>query len=363
MTGRGARARKLSPAPPPRRIATSRPPFDTHTVQPWVTQRPTAEKTAGIRHRQDSSERMKERARPMNMTHITYFVAAATLGSFSLAAQENDVTYQAVSKSIANLEAELGEELFVRDGRGVSLTPFGSGLLEKAVEVKESFNELKAFAAHEARRRKGSTVIDIGLCIPPFCNDAKLRRGVERFVQTGMERDVHVIQCSWEKGLTLLSADKIDALVTLGAPPKSSGCNVSAIGTVPAGLIMGPNHPLAARDDITLEDVAAYPVLIDQRFDCFFDEMYPFYGPKLPDVRLSVDDSDAFHFQELGLVLTPGVPTLGIFPIGVMRFLPELETKKVPLCVVSIRGAKSSRCRAFEKFLYASMLNLMSHGV
>lgn len=46
-------------------------------------------------------------------------------GSFSGAAREANVTVQAVSKAIGELEAELGEPLFVRRSKGAVPTAFG----------------------------------------------------------------------------------------------------------------------------------------------------------------------------------------------------------------------------------------------
>lgn len=63
-------------------------------------------------------------------TTLAAFEAAARHMSFKNAAQELSVTPGAVSHQIKALEAELGKALFLRQHRGVQLTPEGETLLE-----------------------------------------------------------------------------------------------------------------------------------------------------------------------------------------------------------------------------------------
>jgi len=70
-------------------------------------------------------------ARLPPMSALRAFEAAARLNSFSLAARELFVTHSAVSHQIRGLEAQLGFPLFIREGRGVRLTPAGQELAER----------------------------------------------------------------------------------------------------------------------------------------------------------------------------------------------------------------------------------------
>ncbi|SFL90433.1 LysR family transcriptional regulator [Marinobacter zhejiangensis] len=61
---------------------------------------------------------------------LPVFEAVARLNSFSLAAEELAVTQSAVSHQIKQLESYLGEQLFLRTGRSLSLTDEGRQYLE-----------------------------------------------------------------------------------------------------------------------------------------------------------------------------------------------------------------------------------------
>ena len=64
----------------------------------------------------------------MTLAQLQSFVLVARHGSVKAAAAELEVTEPAVSVAVAALRRELGDELFVRSGRGIALTPGGRRL-------------------------------------------------------------------------------------------------------------------------------------------------------------------------------------------------------------------------------------------
>ena len=70
--------------------------------------------------------------RAMSLDAIRGFESAARHLSFTAAAEELCITQSAVSKQIKNLEDSLGTALFLRGGKGLSLTPQGRELQEAA---------------------------------------------------------------------------------------------------------------------------------------------------------------------------------------------------------------------------------------
>ena len=62
---------------------------------------------------------------------LQYFEAVARHQSVKLAAAELGVSQNAVSHQLRQLTKELGEQLLVRSGRGIVLTPVGQRLAEK----------------------------------------------------------------------------------------------------------------------------------------------------------------------------------------------------------------------------------------
>src|SRR3984957_20121916 len=71
----------------------------------------------------------------MTLAQLQSFVLVARHGSVKAAAAEVEVTEPAVSVAVAALRKELGDELFVRDGRGIALTAGGRRLAALASEI------------------------------------------------------------------------------------------------------------------------------------------------------------------------------------------------------------------------------------
>src|SRR5262245_2568712 len=71
----------------------------------------------------------------MTLAQLQSFVLVARHGSVKAAAAELEVTEPAVSVAVSALRKELGDELFVRDGRGIALTPGGRRLAALASEI------------------------------------------------------------------------------------------------------------------------------------------------------------------------------------------------------------------------------------
>ena len=66
----------------------------------------------------------------MNITQIRQFTTVARLESMSRAAQLLHVTQSALSKSVSQLERELGTALFDRSGKRLRLNASGERFLE-----------------------------------------------------------------------------------------------------------------------------------------------------------------------------------------------------------------------------------------
>jgi LysR family glycine cleavage system transcriptional activator len=73
----------------------------------------------------------KYRRQLPSLDALVFFEAAARLNSFTRAAGELYVTQAAVSKRIRELESKLGIDLFLRDGRRLSLTAVGRRLYQR----------------------------------------------------------------------------------------------------------------------------------------------------------------------------------------------------------------------------------------
>jgi len=79
----------------------------------------------------------------MNLQQLYYFRAIAEMEHYTKASDKLMVTQSSLSHSISDLEQELGIHLFVRQGRNVKLTKYGSLFLEYVVRSLDALEEGK----------------------------------------------------------------------------------------------------------------------------------------------------------------------------------------------------------------------------
>jgi DNA-binding transcriptional LysR family regulator len=110
----------------------------------------------------------------MDISSITYFLAAAESKSFSAAARNMYVSQPSISKSIAKLEDELGLTLFNRSGKTVHLTAAGKQLYYDFRTMLQFFEEIIQHAKDINNAVTGTVSIcvpqhmDLGKSIPGF---------------------------------------------------------------------------------------------------------------------------------------------------------------------------------------------------
>ncbi|WP_028776954.1 LysR family transcriptional regulator [Shimazuella kribbensis] len=79
----------------------------------------------------------------MELRQIQYFIEVAEREHMTEAALSLHVAQSAVSRQIANLEAELGVQLFIREGRNIRITPIGKIFLHHAKAAVRAISNAK----------------------------------------------------------------------------------------------------------------------------------------------------------------------------------------------------------------------------
>lgn len=96
----------------------------------------------------------------MELRVLNYFLAIAREENFTKAAQQLHITQQTLSRQIAQLEEELGVDLFVRSNHNIILTEDGMILKRRAQEILSLADKTKRDFLHKDENLEG--VISIG---------------------------------------------------------------------------------------------------------------------------------------------------------------------------------------------------------
>ncbi|MEM8751043.1 MAG: LysR family transcriptional regulator [Pseudomonadota bacterium] len=144
----------------------------------------------------------------MELRHLRYFVAVADHGGISHAAERLHVAQPAVSRQIRDLEAEIGVDLLLREGRRVVLTDAGRIFAERARAILANSKD----AVDEARRvSKGqSGTLRIGL-LESASWAGHLPRALNRFARTYPDIRLDIVPLGSVNQIEALLAGEIDA--------------------------------------------------------------------------------------------------------------------------------------------------------
>lgn len=97
----------------------------------------------------------------MNLKQLQTFVLVAELGSLSRAATTLDMAPSLVSRQVALLEAEWGDRLFERTGRGMAPSDFGRRMLGEAKRVLDQVRRLESVAHESAGALTGTVHVGV----------------------------------------------------------------------------------------------------------------------------------------------------------------------------------------------------------
>ena len=90
----------------------------------------------------------------MNISHIKYAVEVARLGSLNKAAESLLTAQPNISRSIKELEADLGITIFTRSAKGMVLTPEGEEFIGYAKNILQQRADVEMLYQKGAPRKQ-----------------------------------------------------------------------------------------------------------------------------------------------------------------------------------------------------------------
>ena len=196
----------------------------------------------------------------MNHRHVTlrqfrYFIAVAESGSVAAASRMLAIAQSAVTKSLLELEDELGAQLFERSSRGMQLTPQGHRFLASARKVIAAVADATRLQSDD-RADRLSGVLSIGvtsLVAGYYLSElfSRYRRrcpGVELLLTEDEPRFLEHLLINGELDVAIMVSNALSETQALVAETLTRSTN---------RVWLASNHPLSAQDELTLAECAA----------------------------------------------------------------------------------------------------------
>ncbi len=192
------------------------------------------------------------------LKQLRAFCHASRTGNISEAAELLFLSQPTVTLQIQALERELGITLFERRGPKIQLTPEGKVLYELSNSLVDGMDKLhETFAANLGRLESGNLSIAAGestilYILPEF---------VEKFNQCCPQIHLKLLNVTGRDGMALVRADEADFAVgsMLEVPDDVIYHPLFSYNPV---LITPLGHPLAEKENITLEDISPYGLIL-----------------------------------------------------------------------------------------------------
>ena len=193
---------------------------------------------------------------------LRYFLAVAQEGSVTRAARALHLTQPTLSRQIRELEEELGQTLFSRGGRELSLTREGLLLRQRAEEIVG----LAEITEKEFRSLGEKTVSgDLSL----GCGESKALSFVTDALKVLQDEHPlimpHFFSGNGEIVMDRLDKGLLDFAVLLGAENTERYYSLPLPNHDTWGLLMDKDDPMAQKKAITAEDLLDIPLILSSQ--------------------------------------------------------------------------------------------------
>ena len=196
----------------------------------------------------------------IGIRHLRYVLAVADKGGVTAAAEFLNISQPAISVAIVKVEEQLGKPLFIRrKGSTVVVTSFGRDFVSSASRLLLQFDKLLA-ADGETSIQGQSVVIGCFEDLAPLIIGAILAKTQARYP----DADIAIRTGDFDFLTAEMLAGRIDFAITFDLGLDTS-FETRALVYIRPHALLSPDHALAGKPKISLQEIAAHPVvLVDQ---------------------------------------------------------------------------------------------------
>jgi DNA-binding transcriptional LysR family regulator len=198
----------------------------------------------------------------LELVDLETFAAVAALGSFSAAARQLNITQPSVTSRIQRLESSLGTKLLVRTTRKVELTRRGSLLRTEADKTLAGLRRLADRFRLDAAAARSRVVVAATPMVAATMLPDVIRSHGERY--PGVEIQVRDLRHG--DALQAIAGGEAD-LAVVAFDGKDKRFRSQALRIEDMVLIVPPNHPLARTGHATLDEIAAFPLMMLEQYE------------------------------------------------------------------------------------------------
>lgn len=244
----------------------------------------------------------------MDVRHLRTFAVLAEELHFGRAAHRLHTSQPVVSRTLRDMEDELGTRLVERSARKVELTRAGTSFLRSAREALRHFET----AVRAAQTGVGDGLERLRLGVMIGASHPVVGRLVAAFRVANPSASVDVVSTDERRLGPMLAERRIDAAICWDECVPG-GLSTLPIAREPLDVLLPEAHPLAAREAIAIEELAGEPLILPDRahhpilYDRFRTQVAASGGD--PDFAVNVEDLSQL------LAMVAGGAAVGVAPV------------------------------------------------
>lgn len=197
----------------------------------------------------------------MNLLHTKHAVEVAKAGSLGKASEKLLIAAPNISRSVKELEAELGITIFDRTQNGMRLTPEGEEFINYAKGILTQIDELEAYYKSGTPKKQKFSISVPRACYisEAFAEFSKslTKEAAEIFYkETNSQRAIsNMLEHDYKLGI-IRYAENYDQYFKLMLEEK--GLQYEVVTEFAYSLMLSADNPLAEKEKITFDDLTDY---------------------------------------------------------------------------------------------------------
>lgn len=197
----------------------------------------------------------------MNILHMKYAVEVARVGSLNKAAETLLIAQPNISRSIKELEADLGITIFDRSSKGMFLTPEGETFIGYAKNILKQIEQVEDIYKNRSVKKQ-----KFSISVPRACYISEAFAHFSKYLsdesteifykETNSQRTINnILNHDYKLGI-IRYAENYDKYFKSMLEEKN--LSYEMVTEFSYSLIMSADSPLAKLDEITFEDLKGY---------------------------------------------------------------------------------------------------------
>ncbi len=202
----------------------------------------------------------------MTIDQFKYVIEVSKSGSISNAANKLFISQAALSNSIKKLEEEVGDNIFIRSAKGISLTPFGEEFLSHIKPICLQVEQIEKLS------QRNDKMVGLSIATSGF-NDMSIAISKIYKNNKNLNLKAEIKECSINEMIRLVSSELCDFGILRrwscyhkinNSQLKSNNLHFNPIITLDVGITVGPQNPLFNKetDSVSVEELKNYPSIM-----------------------------------------------------------------------------------------------------